>query len=75
LEEGYSFKNSAWSFHNLQKSKIAFAPFPLKLELLKGRQKRNFVAKAIIQRTHKPEVVDIKSYVQTIFILLVGMSV
>jgi len=84
LKEGYSFKTYVWGFHNLQKSRLPFY-FSLflqsgvyhqlhKIQLFKDHQKRKYVTTEIIKRTEKPLVLDMKSSVQTIFILFLAMS-
>jgi len=84
LEEEYSFKTYVWGFYNLQKSRLPFY-FSLflqsgvyhqlhKIQLFKDHQKRRYVTTEIIKRTEKPLVLDLKSSVQTIFILFLAMS-
>jgi len=72
-----------WGFYNLQKSKLPFY-FSMflqsgifhelhKLKLLGDHLKRRSMTSEIIKRTHKPEVLDMTSSVQTVFILYAAM--
>jgi len=73
-----------WGFYNLQKSKIPFY-FSMflqsgifhelhKLNLLGDHLKRRKMTSEIIKRTHKREVLDMNSSVQTVFILFSAMT-
>jgi len=84
LQDQFTSKKSVWGFYNLQKSRIPFY-FSMflqsgiyhelhKLKLLKDHQKRRYVTEEIINRTQKPQVLDMTSSIQTIFILFAAMS-
>jgi len=45
-----------------------------KLKLFKYHQKRRSITKEIRERTQKPEILDMNSSIQTIFIVFAGMS-
>jgi len=72
-----------WGFYNLQKSKIPFY-FSMflqsgifhelhKLKLLRDHLKRRPMTSEIIKRTHNPEVLNMNSSIQTVFILFSAM--
>jgi len=84
LQDSFASKLFVWSFLNLQKSRIPFY-FSMALQsgvyhqlhnlkLLKDHQQRKYVTTEIIRRTQKPEILDMNSSVQTIFILFSAMS-
>jgi len=84
LQDQILSRKSVWGFYNLQKSRIPFY-FSMflqsgiyykrhKLKLLKDHHKRRNVTAEIINRTQRPEVLDLTSSIQTIFILFAVMS-
>jgi len=84
LQDGFESKQFVWPFFNLQKSRLPFY-FSLvlqsgvwhdlhKLKLLREHQRRRNVTLEIIKRTEKPEVLDLHSSVQTIFILIAAIA-
>jgi len=83
LQDSFSFVPKQWGFYNLQKSKLPFY-FSMflqsgifhelhKLKLLGDQLKRRSMTSEIIKRSHKPEVLDLTSSVQTVFILYAAM--
>jgi len=83
LRDKFSITQKKWGFLNLQKSKLPFY-FSMflqsgifhemhKLELFSYHQKRRSITSEIIKRTHKREVLDMTTSVQTVFILFVVM--
>jgi len=84
LQDRFASTQISWGFYNLRKSKLPFY-FDMvlqsgiyhqlhKLKLFRDHQKRRSVTSEIIDRTHKPEVLDMTSSVQTIFILFLTTS-
>jgi len=84
LRDGFTAKRSVWEFRNLQKSRLPFY-FSMflqsgvyhqlhKLKLFKDHLKRRYVTTEIIKRTDKREALDMKSSIQTIFILFLAIS-
>jgi len=84
LQDQLMLKKSVWGFYNLQKSRIPFY-FNMflqsgiyhemhNLKLLKDHLKRRHITAEITNRTQKPEVLDMTSSIQTIFILFAAMS-
>jgi len=84
LQDGFTLTQKQWGFYNLQKSKIPFY-FSMflqsgifhelhKLKLLQDQLKRRSMTSEIIRRTHKPKVLNLKSSMQTVFILFAAMT-
>jgi len=84
LQESFASTQKKWGFYNLQNSKLPFY-FSMflqsgifhelhKLKLLRDHHKRRSMTSEIIKRTHKPEILDLSSSVQTVFILFAAMS-
>jgi len=83
LPDRFATMQKRWGFYNLQKSKLPFY-FSMflqsgifhelhKLQLLTYHHKRRSMTSEIIKRTQKPEVLDMNSSVQTVFILYAVM--
>jgi len=73
-----------WGFYYMQKSKVPFY-FSMflqsgifhelhKIKLWRDHLKRRSMTSEIIERTHKPDVLDMSSSVQTVFILFAAMT-
>jgi len=84
LQGGYTFKKTIWSFYNLQKSKLPFYFSRIlqsgvyhqlhRIQVLKDHLRRRYVTTERINRTQKPQILDMTSAVQTVFILFALMS-
>jgi len=83
LQDRFTSTQIKWGFYNLRKSKLPFY-FSMflqsgiyhelhKLKLFRDHQTRR--SSEIIDRTHKPDILDMTSSVQTIFILFLAMTV
>jgi len=82
--ERFTITQKKWGFYNLQKSKLPFY-FSMflqsgifhelhKLKLSNNYLNRRSMTSEIIKRTHKREVLDLTSSVQTIFVLFAAMA-
>jgi len=84
LQDKFVTIQKKWGFYNLRKSKVPFY-FNMflqsgifhelhKLQLFTYHHKRRSMTSEIIKRTQKPEVLDMNSSVQTVFILFAAMA-
>jgi len=84
LQERFDSTQKKWSFYNLQKSKLPFY-FSMflqsgifhelhRMKLLRDHYNRQSMTSEINKRTYKPEILDLTSSVQTVFILFAAMA-